>query len=194
LGTLAIIAHIVLLAAMLRKRFFPLLLVFIVIFGMAGTPLLHYGLAHFTKLAYYNLYYAIDWIMALLYAFCAILMWRTRFEAIAFSMVVFLGMKAMAWYFMLLGDTEHRMAMLFLLRPMNILELVFWAMVILSVEDTSDDMPRRGRKKQTPTSRRILTPIYTQTEAGIGAASGRSGWTPTPNPVVLEQLKTVVDH
>lgn len=128
----AIALHLLLIAALVRRRSWTKLpyLSLIALMGLSCTPLLHYAFAHLEVGPYTWLYYAVDEIMAVLYVFSILQVRCTRLDAIAFSQTVYLTIKLLAWFLLWRKLDSARVALISVMRPLNLLFIAFWAFMV----------------------------------------------------------------
>jgi hypothetical protein len=132
----AILIHLLLIAALIHRRVWSKLpyLSLIALLGLGCTPLLHYGFAHLDVGPYTWLYYAVDELMAVLYLLSILQVRCTRLDAIAFSQTVYLTIKLLAWFLLWRKLDSARIALIGVMRPLNLLFLVFWAFLVWHYE------------------------------------------------------------
>jgi hypothetical protein len=134
--TISIIVHLLLIATLFYKRAWDHVpfLGLIALLGLGCTPLMHYAAAHSGD-AYFYIHILMDVLMAVLYLWSIFLLYCTPLDWIGYSQVVYLTMKALAWTMFLQRQDDSATAVFQLMRPVNIGEILFWAIVILLYDD-----------------------------------------------------------
>lgn len=130
--TAAIIIHVLLIGALLYRRIWSCVpyMGLIALLGLGCSPLLHYAHPRIADHPYLLLYYSIDAGMALLYLFSILKLRTTPLAPIAISQLMYLGLKLLAWTFLLFDLTTPRVELTTLMRPLNLLFICFWVLVI----------------------------------------------------------------